>query len=69
MGSHLSHMGKEAEEVERLVHGPLEADIMTEEETKVKEIISKPEVRCAMEDPLVKQLIQLLKTDPSAAQQ
>lgn len=68
MGDHFSAIGEGAEE-EGPVQGIPGAQVTSEEEARVKSIISKPEVRSALEDPLVKQLIQMLKTNATAAQQ
>ena len=45
-----------------------EPAIMAEDEVKVKKLLSKPEVKRTLEDSRIQKLLQLLKTDPTAAQ-
>lgn len=59
MGDHFTELG-EAEEKTRT---PV-SEIIPHEEAEMKEILSKPEVRKVLEDPVIQKLIQTLKTDP-----
>ena len=64
MGEHLSAVGEEVGPDQ----GPPGADIVPEEENKAKEVVRKPEVKAALEDPQIKLLLQMLTTDETAAQ-
>jgi len=63
MGSHFSGLDEVTSQ-----RSSSEPAIVTEDEAKMKKILGKPEVKRALEDPLIQKLLQLLKTDPTAAQ-
>lgn len=68
MGEHFTSLGEaEEEKREKADQGPI-SEILSQEEVQMREILAKPEVRHALEDPQIQKLIETLKSDPSAAQ-
>lgn len=68
MGEHFTSLGEAEEEKRKKAdQGPV-SEILSQEEVQMKEILAKPEVRRALEDPQIQKLIETLKSDPSAAQ-
>ena len=65
MGEHFSALG-EAEE--KKISCPV-SEIMSQDEVLMKELLAKPEVKTVLEDPLIQKLIEMLKSNPVAAQQ
>ncbi len=65
MGTHLTSLDDDEASLGKATPEPA---IISEDEAKVKKLLSKPEVKAALEDPLVMKLCHLLKTDPHAAQ-
>lgn len=66
MGEHFTALGEK--EAKKAAPPPI-AEIESQEEKQMKEILSKPEVRRVLEDPVIRKLIETLKTNPMAAQQ
>lgn len=62
MGEHFTALGEKTA-------GPPVAEIESQEEAQMKRILSKPEVKAVLEDPMIRKVIETLKTDPRAAQQ
>lgn len=63
MGEHFT----ELDETQEKTRAPV-SEIVPHEEAQMKEILSKPEVSRVLEDPLIRKLIETLKTNPMAAQ-
>ena len=61
MGDHFATLGDVQPEV-------AEPQVISQDEAKMKKLLSKPEVKRALEDPVIRDLIEKLKTDPTAAQ-
>lgn len=66
MGEHFAELG-ETEEQTKSREGV--SEIISQEEAQMKEILAKPEVKRVLEDPIIRKLIETLKTNPMAAQQ
>ena len=62
------HFTTLAEAEEKKGSAPPVAEITSQDEAQVKAILSKPEVKRALEDPAIRKLIETLKSDPNAAQ-
>lgn len=45
------------------------SEIVSQDEAQMKEILSKPEVRKVLDDPVIRTLLETLKINPNAAQQ
>ena len=66
MGEHFTALaGSEAKK-----SGPAPvSEIMSQDEAKMQEVISRPEVKQVLSDPVIRKLIETLKMNPNAAQQ
>ena len=65
MGEHFTALG---EVQDKTTGSPIE-EVVSKEEMEMKKILSKPEVRIVLEDPMIRNLIETLKTNPTASQQ
>ena len=66
MGEHFTALGEAAGE--KASASPV-SEIMSEDEARMKQIISKPEVKRVLDDPAIRKLIETLKINPGAAQE
>lgn len=64
MGEHFTALG---EAQEKTAGTPMVE--VASEEIEMKRILSKPDVRTVLEDPVIRNLIETLKINPTAAQQ
>ena len=71
MGDHFTMLAdkEEKDQVTAATNTPHISEAMSsEEETEMREIISRPQVKEALSDPRIEELIIALKDDPPAAQ-
>lgn len=66
MGEHFTELGAADEQTKSSVGA---SEIISEEEAQMREILAKPDVKRVLEDPVIRKLIETLKTNPAAAQQ
>ena len=72
MGDHFTVLA-DKEEKEQASKASTQASLISEvpssqEEAQMQEIISRPQVKDALSDPVIQQLIVALKEDPNTAQ-
>ncbi len=65
MGEHFTTLGNSEEKAKS---GAPISEIVSEEETLMKKILAKPEVKDVLRDPLIQSLIETMKSDPESAQ-